>query len=93
MLCLRLLFAAYQGGNFPLVPDKLGHMLIQGLKNIRGVRGMFTFVTTVPLGPKQLLCTLRDIPSIPIGIPVGPTETLLKYSDLRPCPAIHDFPC
>ena len=24
---------------------------------------------------------------------VGPTETLLKYSGLRPCPFIHNCPC
>lgn len=33
---------------------------------------------------------LRVMLSIPIGLAVGPTETLIKYRDLRPHPAVHD---
>lgn len=72
------MFAAYQGRKGPLILARLGHMLMQELKIIRGVRDMFTLVTAVSLGWVQLLCTLRVIPSIPIGIAVCPTETLLK---------------
>lgn len=88
-----LVFAAYQGRKGPLILARLGHMLMQELKIIRGVRDMFTLVTAVSLGWVQLLCTVRVIASIPIGKAVCPIETLLRYPDRRLCPVIHSCPC
>lgn len=85
MLFLALLFAAHQGRKGSLAAVRLGHRCMQELKTLCGIRGLFKLVTT-----RTNTTTLHWHN---YWNAVGPTETLLKYSGLRPCPFIHNCPC